>query len=276
MGSSADDERGLRARVDGPFFNKVLKKWVGLGKLDYEVYLGTQALLALQTDREHLVVSEELMFQIVHQAQELWLKLLSFEMAEAAYDLDAGSLWRAQVRLERCLRVVQALENEIRVLETLRPEDFLQIRRNLGDGSGQESPGYNAVRVAAAGLSESFDRTLAQRELGLSDVYTRSGEHEELAVLSEALVDLDEGFQAWLVRHFFLVRRTIGVDRRVSALDGLPTRMLASRMTQPLFPALWDVRVEMTAQWKREGGFAPGAVRSAATQTRPPAGEPDE
>jgi hypothetical protein len=36
---------------------------------------------------------------------------------------------------------------------------------------------------------------------------------------------------------------------------------LGARMTKPLFAELWNVRVEMTQAWSREGGFAPGEQR---------------
>src|SRR5690606_16526665 len=38
---------------------------------------------------------------------------------------------------------------------------------------------------------------------------------------------------------------------------------LGSRMTKPLFPELWNVRVEMTRSWSREGGFGVGATRTS-------------
>ena len=85
--------------------------------------------------------------------------------------------------------------------------------------------------------------------------------------MAEQLCDWDGAFQTWLMAHFLLVRRTIGVDRAVRALDGFPTQALPARMTKPLFPELWDVRVEMTKRWAREGGFAPGQPRSATAES---------
>jgi tryptophan 2,3-dioxygenase len=62
-----------------------------------------------------------------------------------------------------------------------------------------------------------------------------------------------------------MVRRIIGVDRSIKALDGLPTQVLAGRMTLPLFRKLWEVRAEMTSAWKRDGGYAPGSRRPSGT-----------
>jgi tryptophan 2,3-dioxygenase len=80
-------------------------------------------------------------------------------------------------------------------------------------------------------------------------------------MVCEKLVDLDELYQQWLVAHYHLVRRTMGVDRTVHALDGLPSRVLVGRMTKPLIPSLWDVRVTLTNRWTRAGGHVPGAAR---------------
>jgi tryptophan 2,3-dioxygenase len=272
MTDSNPDVDALRQELDGPFFNRMLKKWVGRGELDYELYLQTQKLLDLQTPRHERVADEELLFQIVHQAQELWLKLFAHELVESAAELNQGRLWETSSRLERAKRVATALAREIHILETLTPDAYQIIRRNLGDGSGQESPGYNAVRVAAAGLEETFTQLLEREDKSLRQIYERRKDEDGYKRLAEQLVDVDAGFQQWLVSHYLLVRRTIGVDHAVKALDGLPTRVLSGRMTQPLFRALWDVRVEMTASWKRQGGYAPGARRDGA----PAAGEANE
>ena len=148
---------------------------------------------------------------------------------------------------------------------TLAPDIYQVIRRSLGNGSGQESPGYNCVRLTTQGLEEALERLLKRRGTRLTDVYG-SCRQGDLRRVCEQLLDFDESFQHWLYMHFQLVRRTIGVDASVKALDGLPTRVLTGRMTQPLFPALWRVRVELTARWRREGGHAPGELRDIAAR----------
>ncbi|TQF16514.1 tryptophan 2,3-dioxygenase [Myxococcus llanfairpwllgwyngyllgogerychwyrndrobwllllantysiliogogogochensis] len=254
----------LRQELDEPLFNPMLKKWVGRGELDYEVYLKTPQLLALQAPEEQRVSHDELMFQVVHQAQELWLKLASREVVEVVAELDRDALWAASARLERVSRIVQGLKSELAVLETMTPDTYQVIRRSLGNGSGQESPGYNMLRKAAEGLEQALERLLARRARTLLAVY--QGGPDDLKRLCEQLVDVDEAFQGWLHAHFQLVRRTIGVDRAVKALDGLPTQVLAGRMTLPLFRQLWDVRVELTSGWRREGGHAPGARREGCME----------
>ncbi|WP_225408323.1 tryptophan 2,3-dioxygenase family protein [Stigmatella hybrida] len=253
-------------------FNALLKKWVGKGELDYEVYLKTPTLLNLQTPSEQLVHHDELLFQLTHQAQELWLKLVSMEAVEVVAEMDGDLLWPATGRLERMLRAMRCLVAEMNILETMTPDTYQIIRRSLGNGSGQESPGYNALRLAADGLEAALERVLTRRQLRLLDVY-KVGAYgsEDLKRVCEQLVDLDELFQNWLYTHYQMVRRIIGVDRSIKALDGLPTQVLAGRMTLPLFRKLWEVRVEMTNAWKRDGGYQPGVNRPADSTGQAPA-----
>lgn len=264
-----DHAERLRLQLKGPWFNPLLKKWVGRGELDYEKYIRTPELLSLQMPPEERVVPDELLFQVAHQVQELWLKLLAHESVEAVAELDRDALWEASARLERMLRVARCMGTELGVMETLTPDTYQVIRRSLGNGSGQESPGYNAVRMAAEGLEGALERLLSRRGASLAGVYS-GPVVADLKRLCEQLLDYDEAFQDWLYAHFQLVRRTIGVDASVKALDGLPTRVLSGRMTKPLFPALWQVRVELTAGWRREGGHAPGCSRTDAEPSEAP------
>jgi tryptophan 2,3-dioxygenase len=252
----------LKQELTQPLFNKMLKKWVGTGELDYERYLHTGTLLDLQSPEGERVSHDELMFQIVHQSQELYLKLASRELVEVVADLDRDALWAVVARLPRVHRILQGISNEMAILETMTPAEYQVIRRSLGNGSGQESPGYNTLRHAAGGLEEALERLLARRGVTLFQVYSAGGP-ADLRHVCENLVNVDEAFQGWLYAHFQLVRRTIGIDRTVKALDGLPSQVLQARMSLPLFRGLWDVRVELTAGWKREGGYAPGEARPA-------------
>ncbi len=164
--------------------------------------------------------------------------------------------------MERILRTMKCLVAEMNVLESMTPDTYQIIRRSLGNGSGQESPGYNAIRLSADAMEAALERALTRRGIQLKEVY-KVGAHpyEDLKRVCEQFVDMDELFQTWLYTHYQMVRRIIGVDRSIKALDGLPTQVLAGRMTLPLFRKLWEVRVEMTNAWKRDGGYSPGAAR---------------
>lgn len=273
MHSSTDYSHAekLKHELTQPLFNPMLKKWVGKGELDYERYLHTGTLLGLQSSEAERVSHDELMFQIVHQSQELYLKLASREVVEVVAEMDRDALWAVVARLARVQKILQCISAEMAVLETMTPDSYQVIRRSLGNGSGQESPGYNTFRLAATGLESAVERMLARRGVTLLQIYSAGGP-EDLKHVCENLVTMDEAFQGWLYAHYQLVRRTIGVDRSVKALDGLPTQVLAGRMTLPLFRALWDVRVEMTSSWKREGGYATGVHRTPDPHEQPRTG----
>src|SRR5215813_819512 len=85
----------LRMKLGCPIHNKVLHKEVGRGELDYEVYVRTRELLALQTPADELVVPDEMLFLVVHQTQELWLKCAVFEATNLVEHLDGGLVLQA-------------------------------------------------------------------------------------------------------------------------------------------------------------------------------------
>ncbi len=52
----------------------------GNGELDYEIYLNTKKLLSCQKDFKELYNQDELKFQIVHQSEELCMKLIAYTL----------------------------------------------------------------------------------------------------------------------------------------------------------------------------------------------------
>src|SRR5688572_13886054 len=50
------------------------------GETDYERYIRTQELLALQKKNSDLVNHDELLFQSIHQSMEIWFKVAIFEL----------------------------------------------------------------------------------------------------------------------------------------------------------------------------------------------------
>ena len=85
----------------------------GEGASDYERYLRTDELLALQKTPEEQVHRDELLFQTVHQSSELWLKLACFEVEGATARLRDGDC-AAAIRLLR--RSVAGLQIATRLL----------------------------------------------------------------------------------------------------------------------------------------------------------------
>src|SRR5436190_24139466 len=105
MTGRSDAAIALRKTLSDPIYNKTLRKEVGKGELDYEVYLRTRELLALQTPANELVVPDELLFQVMHQTQELWLKCAAFEAANLVEFLDENEPFAALDSLDRIVAI---------------------------------------------------------------------------------------------------------------------------------------------------------------------------
>src|SRR5215470_8494229 len=76
---------------------------------DYEKYIRTEELLGLQKGPEALTCHDELQFQIVHQAHELYMKLIEHELHFLCGLLEAGEVPRAVTTLGRVSRVQRVL-----------------------------------------------------------------------------------------------------------------------------------------------------------------------
>src|SRR6058998_1347206 len=118
----------------------------GRGDSDYERYVRVPELLELQKPVELLSHPEERLFQTTHQAAELWLHHIDYEIDRIAAGIDADQPHVAADLLHRCRLILDLLREQIIILETMAPADYHVIRTSsLGRGSGQESPGFNKL-----------------------------------------------------------------------------------------------------------------------------------
>ena len=169
----------------------------GTAASDYERYLNTEELLALQKGPSEWVHRDELLFQVTHQSSELWLKLCWNDAAAAAEALRDGNLAAAIRLLRRSALCLQFVTAQLDMLEHMSPWEYQEIRKVLGHGSGFDSPGFAELRRVLPALGEAFHEQREQAGLSLVDVYVDGREHEELYQLAEALVQLDEWAQTW-------------------------------------------------------------------------------
>ena len=218
---------------------------------DYERYLNTAELLALQKGPDEWVHRDELLFQVVHQSAELWLKLATSDVEEAARLADEGDVAEAARQLRRPLRCLRFSVDQLDMLEELSPWEYQEIRKVLGHGSGFDSPGWRELRHVFPRLGQAFHTTRRAAGLSIADVYVQGREHEELYQLAEALLELDERAQHWRMRHYQVVARVIG--DKVVGTQGTPVELLGRLISTTAFPELWEVRNELTALSKEEG-----------------------
>ncbi len=216
----------------------------GSGKSDYENYLRTDELLSLQKDSDQWEHRDELLFTIVHQTSELWLKLASSEVSEAIEKLRKDNLREPQRLLSRAVLCIHQTHNALDMLEKMSPWDYQQVRRALGHGSGFDSPGFNQLRKLIPDLGAEFHRLLKQEKIDLMTLFLNDRIFEDLYQLAEWLLELDERISLWRSRHFKVVARSIGQE--VAGTQGTPVEVLSRLNTFTFFPELWSVRTEIT------------------------------
>jgi tryptophan 2,3-dioxygenase len=216
----------------------------GEGGSDYERYLRTDALLALQKGADEWVHRDELLFQTVHQSSELWLKLAWNEVEEAGRLVAAADIPPANRLLRRAVACLRTVTDALDMLEHMSPWEYTEVRKVLGHGSGFDSPGFRELRRVAKPLGEAFHAARERAGLSLIEVYTRGREFDELYNLAELLIELDERVTVWRVRHFKVVQRTIGAD--VIGTQGTPVEVMGRLIHHSFYPELWAVRNDLT------------------------------
>ena len=88
-----------------------------------------------------------MLFVVIHQAYELWFKVILHELDRAVVELAAGRPQAAMAPLHRTTRIDELLIAQLRVLETLTPEGFLEFRDPLTPASGLQSGQFRAIEV---------------------------------------------------------------------------------------------------------------------------------
>ena len=216
----------------------------GPGASDYERYLRTDALLALQPDPANAAHRDELLFTTVHQSSELWLKLAWNEVEEATRLVGEGQLGAAIRLLRRAALCIRYVTGQLDMLEQMSPWEYQVVRGQLGHGSGFDSPGFREIRRVTPELGQAFSAVLRERGLGLVDLYVKGREHEKLYQLAECLTEWDERLTLWRTRHYKVVARIIGDE--VIGTQGTPVELLGGLIKQKFFPELWEARNRLT------------------------------
>ena len=224
----------------------------GEGNSDYERYLRTDALLALQKTSDEWIHRDELLFQSVHQTSEIWLKLAWNEVEEATRLVNSGDVGGALRLLRRATDCFKLVTSALDMLEHMSPWEYTEIRKVLGHGSGFDSPGFRNIRRVSPSLGEAFDALRREEGLSLVELYVRGSEFEELYQVAEGLIEWDERISVWRFRHYKVVARVIGDE--VVGTQGTPVELLSGLIKNKLYPELWQVRNDLTARAKEEEG----------------------
>jgi tryptophan 2,3-dioxygenase len=249
------------------------------GQLSYGSYLRIAELLSQQVPESDPPAHDELLFITVHQAYELWFKVLLFEL-ETARDhlLNGDDLWTPRHLLNRVTVIERVLVAQIDIIETMTPQDFLVFRSYLAPASGFQSVQYRELEFLSGSKDARYldrlhkasadERARLQRRLdeptvwdGYLTALRRAGlatdtdeslreslrtialdrsRYGDLWDLAEALLSHDEASANWRARHVAMVERQIGTKSGTGGSTGAP--YLRSRLGLRYYPALWDLR----------------------------------
>lgn len=216
----------------------------GEGASDYERYLRTAELLALQKPPAEMAHRDELLFTVVHQSSELWLKLASFELEETVALLRVRNLAAANRLVRRALACLANTTAALDMLEHMSAWEYQVVRTALGHGSGFDSPGFKTLRAASVQLGVLFHDVLRDAGLTVVELIQHGREHEELYTLEELLVEWDERMTMWRLRHVKVIQRVIGAG--AVGTQGTPVELLVGLLRHNLYPELWQARNELT------------------------------
>ncbi|MEQ8178319.1 MAG: tryptophan 2,3-dioxygenase family protein [Amphiplicatus sp.] len=220
----------------------------GEGEFDYEKYLNTPKLLACQKPFDEFCNGDELQFQIVHQVEELWMKLISYTLLDIDDYMAAKNTNRVVTLFHRVHIAQRHFISQLALLETMSPKEYQAIRLNLGNGSGQESPGFRTLLKMGPLLWDTYKKHyLDAAGLTVEAVYNSAYDHGDAYMVAERLIEFDELFQTFRFHHMQLIRRSIGIDAK--SLKGRPVEILEKGARHSFYPALWDIRSKMTDEW---------------------------
>ena len=241
--------------MDREYFYSIIN---GEGNLDYELYLNTKKLLGCQKDFHEFCNRDELQFQVVHQVEELWLKLINYTLLDIDEYIRERNTNRVVTQFRRVHIALRLMIEQLELLETMSPKEYQEIRLGLGNGSGQESPGFRTILRMHTPLWDSFKACYLERDrLTIERIYDSEYSHSDAYVVAEALAEFDELFQKFRFHHVQLIHRTIGLGAK--SLKGRSVELLQEGLRTVFFPDLWEIRNKMTDAW----GGKYGVVRDS-------------
>ncbi len=236
--------------------------------VEYQQYLQLDRLLSSQHPKsaEHgRPAHDEMLFIVVHQAYELWFKQILHEL-DSVLDLfrqdsvDERSIGVAVARLQRIAEIQKLLIDQLHILETMTPLDFLDFRDLLVPASGFQSVQFRLI----------------EKKLGLRGTEGAAGEEEtpgsSPSPAGGQVRPEDTGpslfalVEKWLERTPFL--ELPGYEFWVSYRAAVDAMLSADRRTIETNPTLSPAKkqVQLAELAETEGGFQ--AVLDAAAHER--------
>src|SRR4030095_16399009 len=248
--------------------------------MTYADYLKLDQLLSAQQPLSNL--HDEMLFIVIHQTKELWMKQMLHELRLAISLIGEDRFAEAYKAMARISRIQAVMTLSWDVLSTLTPVDYLKFRSVLGTSSGFQSAQFREIEfrlglkepnfvnhydegseerarspdlLSEPSLREASHAALERAGFDLGDrsveaiarawlqVYRDSERWFDLYELAEKLVDIDDALAAWRHKHVLTVERIIGNKTGTGGSAGAP--YLRATLEKRAFPELWSLRTEL-------------------------------
>jgi len=169
----------------------------------YSTYLQLDKILGAQypeSDKNEMPAHDEMLFIIIHQSYELWFKQIMYEvnsiigiMQKPSLNDNSPELQTVVHRLRRITTIMKVLVQQVDVMETMTPMDFLDFRDMLRPASGFQSWQFKELE---ARLGLKYEHRHGQ------EYYTSQLRPEEVIIIKEAekQTSLLELVNTWLER----------------------------------------------------------------------------
>ena len=132
--------------------------------LSYNKYLRVPELIALQACLSDPAHHDELLFITVHQAYELWFKQVLHELDASVAAMNEDRAPVAARALARVVEIEKLLVNQIHILETMTPINFLGFRDELNPASGFQSMQFREIEFSSGLKDEAILRAFRDDE----------------------------------------------------------------------------------------------------------------
>jgi len=125
--------------------------------LYYSDYIELDMILNCQHPRSFEKLedgNDEMLFIIIHQAYELWFKQILFELdlarnvfVRGRVNDNSGDMSAAVHKLKRIVKILELINQQVGVLETMTALDFLEFRNYLLPASGFQSRQFRLIEA---------------------------------------------------------------------------------------------------------------------------------
>jgi tryptophan 2,3-dioxygenase len=178
-----------------------------LSSIHYDQYLQLQKILDAQKLRSEEFkepAHDEMLFIIVHQVYELWFKEILHDLGSVMDMFSEGSVEEADIgiaisRLDRVVKIQKILVDQIDIIETMTPLDFLDFRNYLLPASGFQSFQFRQLEVS---LGLKRDNRVSYTQCAYSGVFSQK--EQDILDTLESGDSMLELVEKWLERTPFL------------------------------------------------------------------------